>query len=309
MPYVSVVGNLYHWIRWPQKGTSKTLGKNLRMIRRLLVLVILTLPVSALEVVLLKDGSRGLVLHRIGPTAWVGQTKPLSPDSAGPYEPRALQIPASELRPTHQQAVGMAVLVDPDPTTNLRSAPNGPVLRKLDGNSVLLVLHRGEWHQVLTSDGTTGYVHSSTVSLLTLDCRQDELDAICAPLIASHKKFCSDEPQADGRKRMYLSLSFGPLGRVVANTQGQVVLRETCSQGLGGGFSQDKQWLAVESKLVNPTSPYSADYPASKLLFHRVQGSYQLVLDTDFYSLDQLKGKGVPDSVIRGLCLPYPRSH
>ena len=96
---------------------------------------------------------------------------------------------------------------------------------------------------------------------------------------------------------------------MVANPKGEIVLREDCSQELAGGFSQDGQWLAVTSNLVNRTPPYWADYPASKRLYHKVGGKFQLVLDVDFYNLDLLHKKQVPDAIIRGLCLPYPKNH
>lgn len=276
------------------------------MIHRLILFLLLTLPALAREIVFLKDGSRGVILQKMGDKALVGLTR-LDHTYTALDSPQARQVPLSELHHTNLEAESLAVLIDPNPPTNLRSSPNGPVLRRLDGHSALILLKSGEWHQVMTGDGTLGYVHASTVSILQLDYPQAEIDAIWRPLARHHRDLCN-QPSTDGRRRMYRSITFGPLGRVVVNTMGQVVLRETWSEDLSRGFSQDRQWLAIGDKLVNPSPPYSADYPSSQLLYHKVNGKYQIVIDTDFYSLPGLQSKGVPDSIVRGLCLPYPRS-
>ncbi|MFN8609835.1 MAG: SH3 domain-containing protein [Vulcanimicrobiota bacterium] len=277
------------------------------MLARFAFFLMLTLSALAREVVILRDGSRGVVLQRSGQSALVGLTR-LRQTGDALDRPVASRTPISEIRSTQIQAEGMAVLIDPKPPTNLRSAPNGAIVRRLDGHSALILLEHGEWHKVMTGDGAVGYVHSSTVSVLTLEGHRDELESISRPLIEHHKKYCASGP-AEGRRLQYLSVDFGPLGRVVANPKGEIVLREDCSQELAGGFSQDGQWLAVTSNLVNRPPPYWADYPASKRLYHKVGGKFQLVLDVDFYNLDLLHKKQVPDAIIRGLCLPYPKNH
>ncbi|MBS2034624.1 SH3 domain-containing protein [bacterium] len=276
------------------------------MIQRLILLLLLTMPALAREIVFLKDGSRGIILREMGDTALVGLTR-LFHSYAALDSPQATQVRLSELRRTNLEAEGLAVLIDPKPPTNLRSSPNGPVLRRLDGRSALILLKPGDWHQVMTDDGTIGYVHRSTVSILQLDYTQAEIDAVWQPLARHHRDRCN-QLSNDGRRRMYCSVSFGPLGRVVVNTMGRLVLRQTWSQDLSQGFSQDREWLSIGTKPVNFKPPYLADYPDSQRLYHKVNGKYQLVLDTNFYSLELLHSRGVPDSVIRGLCLPYPRS-
>jgi hypothetical protein len=53
-------------------------------------------------------------------------------------------------------------VVDRDGQVNLRRSPNGTVVGTVDsGSNVIVTKESGEWWRVLTSDGRTGFIHSS----------------------------------------------------------------------------------------------------------------------------------------------------
>ncbi|MBT9583697.1 hypothetical protein IV102_10115 [bacterium] len=185
----------------------------------------------------------------------------------------------SEFRLAHLKAAGLAIPIDPKPPTNLRATPSGAIMSKLDGKQLLIVLKPGPWHQILTADRLAGYVHASTVSTLVLDAPAGLLEEICAPLIRERVEYCSTPPFTDRRKKSCLSLFGGPLGSLVVAPDGRVIRLEPTGWSLAGGMSQDRQWVTVRDNLVDPPR-YQSDSASGPILFHQVDGVYQVVLQT-----------------------------
>jgi hypothetical protein len=217
--------------------------------------------------------------------------------------PAGSQVPLTSLKGTGQQAESVAILCDPSPPTNLRVTPGGKVLQLLDRREILLVLQRGKWHHVMTPRGVTGYVHESVVSVLTLQADRAVVDAIVERLAREHVAFCA--AGSDPRRRSCLSIFLGPLGSVIIAPDGHVVKRERPAWCLAGGLFEDSRWAAAHLNLVDPPR-YSSDGGADTCVLRRgADGRYHEVHQAGpELKLEMLRKVGVPDKVIRGLCLP-----
>ena len=120
------------------------------MIQRLLLLLLLSLTCGARQLVRLKDGSYGVVLQSLDGKALVAVTS-MSRGGFTLTQPQAQVLPWKELHSTQKEAQG---------------------------------------NQVMTGDGTIGYVHSCTISIVQLDYPQAKIDAVWKPVAAQSTESC-----------------------------------------------------------------------------------------------------------------------
>ncbi len=83
------------------------------------------------------------------------------------YNAKTYQLITKQELNEKNQANKLATIKDPDGYTNLRQGPskNTIIIKKIKEGETFNIIEYGEWCEILTNDGTRGYIHKSRIRI------------------------------------------------------------------------------------------------------------------------------------------------